>query len=147
MWRTSWQTCLLCPWARHLTGRLRLYMADKWSTRTSPGYSCKIANPACRKRRLFGTHQWQSALLVVGLLVTLDWFEMGRHLFLNCRSCRSSILRKRRGNYNNNIRSSFMKKSRTMTGKRNYQGNCKQTMNEMLGNQTFKLGYRVAESR
>ena len=31
-------------------------------------------------RRLLGTHQWQSALLVVGLLVTHDWFEMGCHL-------------------------------------------------------------------
>ena len=31
-------------------------------------------------RRLLGTHQWQSALLVVGLPVTQDWFEMGCHL-------------------------------------------------------------------
>ena len=31
-------------------------------------------------RRLQGTHQWQSALLVVGLPVTQDWFEMGCHL-------------------------------------------------------------------
>ena len=30
MWRTSRQACLLCPWARHLTGRLRLYVADRW---------------------------------------------------------------------------------------------------------------------
>ena len=30
-------------------------------------------------RRLLGTHQWQSALLVVGLPVTQDWFEMGCH--------------------------------------------------------------------
>ena len=31
-------------------------------------------------RRLLGTHQWQSALLVVGLPVIHDWFEMGCHL-------------------------------------------------------------------
>ena len=48
--------------------------------RTSPGYNCEVANQACRKRRLLGTHQWQSALLVVGLPVTHDWFEMGCHL-------------------------------------------------------------------
>ena len=24
VWRTSWQACLLCPWARHLTGCLHL---------------------------------------------------------------------------------------------------------------------------
>ena len=26
-----------------------LYVADRWPTRTSPGYNCEIANPACRK--------------------------------------------------------------------------------------------------
>ena len=30
--------------------------------------------------RLLGTHQWQSALLVVGLPVTQDWFKMGWNL-------------------------------------------------------------------
>ena len=78
--RTSWQVCLLCLWARPLMGRLHLYVADKWPTRTSPDYNYEVANPACRKRRLLGTHQWQSALLVVGLPVTQDWFEMGCHL-------------------------------------------------------------------
>ena len=81
-WRTSRQACLLCPWARHLTGCLHLHVAERWPTRTSPGYNCEVANPACRKRRLFGTHQWQSALLVVGLPVTHDWFEIGWHLSL-----------------------------------------------------------------
>ena len=80
VWRASRQACLLCPWAWHLTGRLHLYMADRWPTRTSPDYNCEVANPACRKRRLLGTHQWQSALLVVGLPVTHDWLEMGCHL-------------------------------------------------------------------
>ena len=47
---------------------------------TSPGYNCEVAKPACCKRRLLGTHQWQSALLAVGLPVTHDWFEMGNHL-------------------------------------------------------------------
>ena len=76
VWRTSRQACLLCPWARHLTGHLHLHVEDRWPTRTSPGYSCEVANPACRKRRLLPTHQWQSALLVVGLSV----IEMGCHL-------------------------------------------------------------------
>ena len=30
VWRTSRQTCLLCPWARHLTKCLRLHVADRW---------------------------------------------------------------------------------------------------------------------
>ena len=46
VWRTSRQACLSCPWARHLTGRLHLYVADRWPTRTSPDYNCKVVNPA-----------------------------------------------------------------------------------------------------
>ena len=79
VWRTSLQACLLCPWPRHLTRRLHLYVADRWPTRTSPDYTCEVANPACRKRRLLGTHQWQSALLVMGLPVSQYWFEMDCH--------------------------------------------------------------------
>ena len=30
VWRTIRQACLLCPWARHLTGCLHLYVADRW---------------------------------------------------------------------------------------------------------------------
>ena len=30
VWRTSRQTCWLCPWARHLAGCLHLYVADRW---------------------------------------------------------------------------------------------------------------------
>ena len=30
VWRTSRQSCLLCPWARHLPRCLRLYVADRW---------------------------------------------------------------------------------------------------------------------
>ena len=56
-WRTSRQAWLLCPWARHLTGRLHLYVADRWRTRTSPGYNCEAPHPVCRKRRLVDTHQ------------------------------------------------------------------------------------------
>ena len=56
VWRTSRQACLLCPWAKHLTGCLHLYVADRWPTRTSPGYNCEVAIPACRKRRILGTH-------------------------------------------------------------------------------------------
>ena len=54
VWKTSRQVRLLCSWARHLTGRLHLYVADRWFTRTSPGYNCKVANPACRKKTTLG---------------------------------------------------------------------------------------------
>ena len=57
-----------------------LYVADRWRTRTSSGYNCEIAHPACRKRRLLGTHHWQLAFLIVGLPVLNDWFEMGCNL-------------------------------------------------------------------
>ena len=30
VWRTSRQACLLCPWARHLTGCFLLYVSDRW---------------------------------------------------------------------------------------------------------------------
>ena len=91
MWRTSRQACLLCPWVRQLTGCLHLYVADWWSSRTSPDYNCKVANPACCKRRLLVTHQWQSALLVVGLPVTQDWIEMGCHLSPSLISIRLTV--------------------------------------------------------
>ena len=39
-------------------------------TRALPGKNCEAAHPACRKRRLLGTNQRQSALLVVGLSVS-----------------------------------------------------------------------------
>ena len=80
VWRTSRQACLLCPWARHLTGSFHLYVADRWPTRTLPVYNCEVANSACRERQLVSTHRWQFALLLVGLPVTQDWFEMGCHL-------------------------------------------------------------------
>ena len=35
-------------------------------TRASSAYNCDAAYPACCKRRLLGTHHWQSALLLVG---------------------------------------------------------------------------------
>ena len=81
LWRTSRHTCLLRAWARHLMECLHLYVAERWRTRTSPSYNCEAAHPACRTRRLFGTQQWQSALLVVGLPVTRDWFKTSCHLF------------------------------------------------------------------
>ena len=71
---------LVVSMGKALTGCLHLYMEDRWPTGTLPGYNCEVANPACRKRRLLGTHHWQSALLAVGLPVTQDWFEMGCHL-------------------------------------------------------------------
>ena len=88
VWRTSRQACLLCPWARHLTGRLHLYVADRWPTPTSLDYNCEVANSACHKLRLLGTHQWQSALLLMGLPVTQDWFETGCHLSVSLDSIR-----------------------------------------------------------
>ena len=30
VWKTSRQACLLCSWARHLTGRLHLQVANRW---------------------------------------------------------------------------------------------------------------------
>ena len=120
VWRTSWQACFLCPWARHLTGRLHLYVADRWPSRTSPNYNCEVAKPACRKRRLLGTHQWKSALLVVGLPVTEDWFKMGCHLSpslisIRLTACRTSIPRKRRGNHKQQTK--FRAPSLTHSGK------------------------------
>ena len=48
VWRTSRQVWLLCFWARHLMGRLHLYLADRWPSRTSPDYNCEVANLACQ---------------------------------------------------------------------------------------------------
>ena len=78
---------LVVSLGKALNGTPPLYVADRWPTRTSPDYNCEVANPACRKRRLLGTHQWKSALLVVGLPVTSDWFEMGCHLSPSLMVC------------------------------------------------------------
>ena len=48
MWRITRQACLLCPLAKYLTGCLHFLVADRWPARTSPGYNCEIANPACQ---------------------------------------------------------------------------------------------------
>ena len=103
VWRTSRQACLLCPWVRHLTGRLHFYVADRWPTRTSPGYNCEVANPACRKRRLrlVGGGTPSHSLLVQNGLPSFPSpnFNWDDGMNLNCRSCRTSIPRKRRGNH------------------------------------------------
>ena len=52
VWRTSRQACLLCPWARHLTGWLYLYVADRWPSRTSPDYNCKVGSTGAAGRIL-----------------------------------------------------------------------------------------------
>ena len=39
LWRTSRQVRLLCPWARHLKGRLRLYVEDRWPRHLGNGNS------------------------------------------------------------------------------------------------------------
>ena len=95
---------LVVSLGKALTGRLHLYVADRWPTRTSPDYNCEVACPACRKRRLLGNHQWQFALLVVGLPVTEYWFQMDCHvspslISIRLTACRTSIPRKRRGNH------------------------------------------------
>ena len=54
VWRTSRQACLLCPWAKHLTGRLHLYVADRWPTRTSLGYNCEVAKPSMSQKTTLG---------------------------------------------------------------------------------------------
>ena len=35
-------------------GRLRLYVADRWPTRTSPGCNCEVALPSYRKKATLG---------------------------------------------------------------------------------------------
>ena len=78
VWKTSRQACLLCPWAKHLTGRSTIM----WQTGGPPVlHRITIVKLLTQHvRRLLGTHQWQSALLVVRLPVTQGWFEMGRRL-------------------------------------------------------------------
>ena len=39
---------LVVSLGRHLTGRLHLYVADRWPSRTSPDYNCEVANPTCQ---------------------------------------------------------------------------------------------------
>ena len=80
VWRTSRQACLLCPWARHLTGRLHLYVADRWwPSRSSPDYNREVANPAYQTA--LGYTLVAVRLVGGGLPVTQDWFEMGCHFF------------------------------------------------------------------
>ena len=40
-------------------------------SRAPPVYNCKAAYLACRKKRLLSTHQWHSALVVVGVIIGL----------------------------------------------------------------------------
>ena len=47
VWSTSRQACLLCPWARHLTGRLHLYVVNRWWIEQS---TCR-GGPVLRKKR------------------------------------------------------------------------------------------------
>ena len=60
---------LVVSLGKALNGTSPPYVADRWPTRTSPDYNCEVANPAC-PMTLAGTHQWKSALLVVGLTLT-----------------------------------------------------------------------------
>ena len=69
-------------------GTLHFYVADTRPTRISPGYNCEVANTDVAKTQLLGTHQWQSALLVVEQPVTDDWFEMSCHFFPSLISIR-----------------------------------------------------------
>ena len=83
VWRTSQQACLLCPWARHFTRRLHLYVADRWHTRTSPGYNCEVAHAACRKEATLAYPPMLVRLVGGGLPDINDWFELGCHLSPN----------------------------------------------------------------
>ena len=79
-------------------------MADRWPTHTSPDYNCEVAIPACRKKTTLGYPPVAVALLVVGLPVTKDWFEMGCYfspslISISLMACCTSIPRKRRGNH------------------------------------------------
>ena len=79
---------LVMSLGKALTGRLHFYVADRWPTRTSPGYNSAVTNPACRKGQLLDTHQWYSALVVVGQPLAHDWSEMGCYLFPSLISIR-----------------------------------------------------------
>ena len=50
--------------------RARPILSATSTTHASLGLNCEAAHPACRKRCLLGTHQWQSALLVMMLPVS-----------------------------------------------------------------------------
>ena len=39
---------LVVSLGKALTGRLHLYVEDRWPSRTSPGYNCEVANPPCQ---------------------------------------------------------------------------------------------------
>ena len=62
---------------------LHLYVAERWRSRTSPGYNCEAAHQTHRKRRLFSTRQWHSAFLLMGLPVIHGWLKMGSQLSLS----------------------------------------------------------------
>ena len=105
VWRTSRQTCLLCPWARHLTGRLYLYVVDRWPSRTSLDYNCEVANPACPTTlgyppvavHLVGSGATSHSRLVRNGLPSFPYPNFNYIDGMN--SCRTSIPRKRRGNH------------------------------------------------
>ena len=102
VWRTSRQACLLCPRAKHLTDASTFMLQTGGPPVLHRITIVKLLTQ--HVRRLLGTHQWQSALLVVGLPVTHDWFEMVCHLSPSLNSirltaCRTSIPRKRRNNH------------------------------------------------
>ena len=63
---------LVVSLGKALNGTLPSLCGRQVATRTSPSYNCEVVNPTCRKKRLLGTYQCQSALLVMGLPVTHD---------------------------------------------------------------------------
>ena len=111
VWRTSRQACLLCPWARHLTGRLHLYVVDRWPSRTSPGYNCEVANPACQTTlgyppvaaRLVGGGATSHSRLVRNGLPSSPSL-----ISIRLTACRTSIPRKRRGKQTNKQTKSWL---------------------------------------
>ena len=46
--KTSWQVRLLCPWARHLTGRPHLYVEDRWRGKQSTRRGVPVLQKTCK---------------------------------------------------------------------------------------------------
>ena len=42
------ESLLVVSLGKALNGTPHLYVVDRWLSRTSPGYNCEVANPACQ---------------------------------------------------------------------------------------------------
>ena len=95
MWRTSRQACLLCPWARHLTGCLHLHVADRWwvqaicpswrpsltedlqteheRTRSVCALGCFLISLFSTFQRATSFYDWNFSALITNLALFLDY--------------------------------------------------------------------------